>query len=115
MVRSFLPPCNLSAVVRRNTADLEKAVRQGRSPEQEVGIIAQKVPEMSGSIVAHHTQLALGNLLGYELPMDGRIPRPGGRRVEVDGKKGVVHDPSPEEDAFDRWQKGEFLESRSLR
>ena len=42
--------------------------------------------------------------------MDGRIPRPGGRRVEVDGKKGIVYELSPEEEAFDRWQKGEFLE-----
>jgi hypothetical protein len=105
----FLPViCPLFYV--ETLADLEKAVRQGRSPEQEVGIIAQKVPEMSGTIVAHHTQLALGNLLGYELPMDGRIPRLGGRRVEADGQKGVVYEPSPEEEAFDRWQKGEFLE-----
>jgi hypothetical protein len=105
----FLPGiCPLLYV--ETLADLEKAVRHGRSPEQEVGIIAQKVPEMSGSIVSNHTQLALGNLLGYELPMDGRIPRPGGRRVEVDGKKGIVYEPSPEEEAFDRWQKGEFLE-----
>jgi hypothetical protein len=105
----FLPViCPLFYV--ETLADLEKAVRQGRSPEQEVGIIAQKIPEMSGNIVAYHMPLAVGNLLGYELPMDGRIPRAGGRQVEVDGKKGVVYEPSPEEEAFDRWQKGEFLE-----
>ena len=34
-------------------ADLEKAVRQGRTPEEEVGIIAQKTPEVHGTPCAH--------------------------------------------------------------
>lgn len=45
-------------------ADLEKAVRQGRAPEQEVGIIATKVLEMIGGAAKLHARLALGNLTG---------------------------------------------------
>jgi hypothetical protein len=35
-------------------ADLEKVIRQGRSSEKEVGIIAQKTPELSGGPCAFH-------------------------------------------------------------
>jgi hypothetical protein len=90
-------------------ADLEKVVRQGRTPEQEVGIIADKVPETSGGPCAFHGDLAAANLFGHTIPMDGRIPTAGGRAVKVDGKKGVAHELSPESEAFSRWQNREFL------
>ena len=35
-------------------ADLEKAVSSGRTPESEVGLIAVKTPEMSGSPSVFH-------------------------------------------------------------
>jgi hypothetical protein len=38
--------------------------------------------------------------------MDGRVPRPGGRPV----KRGIVFEHTPEELAFQRWNKGEFLD-----
>jgi hypothetical protein len=41
--------------------------------------------------------------------MDGRIPTAGGGPVKVDGKKGFAHSAPPEADAFNRWQKREFL------
>lgn len=91
-------------------ADLEKAVREGRTPEQEVGIIADKFPELSGGPCVHHSTLALGDLLGHKAPMNGSIPLGGGREVSVEGKKGVVYDQSPEAKAFARWQDGSFLE-----
>jgi hypothetical protein len=90
-------------------ADLEKAVRQGRTPEQEVGIIASKVPEMSGAPLMRHQRIALGNLLGHNIPMDGRILTAGGVPVKVEGKTGVRHEVPPEAEAFSRWQKREFL------
>src|SRR5580692_10986483 len=77
-------------------ADLEKAVRQGRTPEDEVGIIATKVPEMSSRPLAHHRRLALGNLVGQSVPMDGRIITPGGVPVRFEGKKGVRFEVPPE-------------------
>lgn len=96
-------------------ADLEKAVRQGRSPEQEVGIIAQKTPEMSGSPSLHHSQLSLESLMGHKVPMDGRIVVAGGKPVKAEDKTGIVYENSPEAEAFSRWQKSEFLQiERSL-
>lgn len=91
-------------------ADLEKALRNGRTPEQEVGIIAMKTPQLHGAPIAMHQSLAVHNLLGWDLPMDGRMPMAGGRPVMVNGKRGVNYDHSPEAKAFARWQKGQFLE-----
>ena len=95
-------------------ADLEKAVRQGRTPEQEVGIIADKVPELGGGPCIHHATLLMGNLNGYSLPMNGRIPVAGGRPVKKDEKRGWVFDSSPEAEAFKRWQEGKFMEVERL-
>ena len=91
-------------------ADLEKAVRAGRTPEQEVGFIARKTPEMHGGPSIHHQTLALANLMGQDVPLTGRIPIAGGRPVKVGDKSGIIYDASPESQAFSRWQKGEFLE-----
>ena len=90
-------------------ADLDKAVRQGRTPEQEVGIIADKVPELSSYPNLHHTNLGIANLMGQPITMEGRVIVAGGRPVKVDGKSGVVYGQSPEAEAFSRWQKREFL------
>ena len=80
----FLPViCPLFYV--ETLADLEKRV-EGRTPEQEVGIIADKVPEMSGAPCAYHIHLAAANLFGTNIPMDGQIPTAGGRPVKLDGK-----------------------------
>lgn len=62
-------------------ADLEKAVREGRTPEDEVGIIADKVPQMHSAPTLSHKELAIQNLIGNAVPMDGRMvlagkPRP---------------------------------------
>lgn len=91
-------------------ADLEKQVRKGRTPEQEVGIIADKVPEMSGWPCAYHLDLATQVLFGADVPLDGRIPTSGGQAVKVDGKVGFRHEEPPEAEAFNRWQNREFLE-----
>ena len=91
-------------------ADLEKAVQEGRTPEQEVGSIAGKTPEVHGTPCAHHGGLCIGDLMGHPVPMDGRIPVAGGRLVKVDGRKGAVCEESPEAQAFSRWQRGSYLE-----
>lgn len=91
-------------------ADLEKAVRQGRTPEQEVGLIASKTPELHGGPCVHHASLCLSDLLGNPIPMHGSIPVADGRLVKAEGRNGVVVEHTPEAQAFSRWQEGRFLE-----
>jgi hypothetical protein len=91
-------------------ADLEKAVRQGRTPEQEVGYIADKTPEMHGGPCIHHSVLCLADLQGFTVPMNGRIPVSGGRLLRADGKLGVEYEVTPEVQAMSRWREGRFLE-----
>ena len=95
-------------------ADLKKRVRTGRTPEQEVGIIASKFPEMHSSPCAHHATLSLANLMGNPVPMNGQIPISGGRAVKTKDRSGVVFDRSPEAEAFSRWQCGDFRELERL-
>ena len=93
-------------------ADLEKEPRPGRTPEQIVGNLAEKTPDMGSSLNAHHHGLIIGELLGIG-KIDLRTGRPhlaGGKPVELQGRSGVMFGPSPEEEAFHRWQNGEFLE-----
>ena len=92
-------------------ADLEKEVRTGRTPEQIVGSIARKTPDMHSQPDAHHWQMLGLELLGLEkIVMDGRITLMSARPVSLEGRKGLVVQKSLEQQAFHRWQKGEFLE-----
>lgn len=91
-------------------ADLNKTVRRGRTPEQEVRIIAEKFPDMNGNPCSHHTDLCINSLLGHSVPMTGQIPMSQGRLVKNAGKSGAVFQQSPESEAFSRWQHSEFQE-----
>jgi hypothetical protein len=86
-------------------ADLAKEPGQ-RSAEEIVADISRKFPEWSGSPCGFHIDMCVNNLFGAEVVMDGRVPRPGAREV----KKGIVYETTPEEEAFRRWNKGEFLD-----
>ena len=85
-------------------ADLAKEPTKRGPAEVIVKDIANKFPEMGGSPVTSHIDMCISNLLGFDIPMDGRVVRSGGRPV----KKGVVFDQAPEEEAFQRWHKGQF-------
>ena len=91
-------------------SDLAKKPRPGSTAEREVAIIASKTPQAQGYANAFHLTLAVHNLLGYEVPMNGRIPIAEGRHVQVEGKSGVVYEPSPEQKALERWHHGQFLD-----
>lgn len=93
-------------------ADLSKtSIRSGRSAEDEVRIITEKTPELSGGPCVHHRELCISNLLGHRLSMNGQIPVAGARPVQsTEGHKGIVYDATPEAQAFTRWQHGEFKE-----
>ncbi len=95
-------------------ADLNKPARSGLTSEQEVSIIADKFPDMSGNPCSHHTDLCIINLLGHSVPMTGQIPLSQGRLVKNAGGSGAVFQQSHESEAFSRWQKNEFQEIERL-
>jgi hypothetical protein len=94
-------------------ADLAKTPRAGRTGEQEVASIARKAPEKHGTPCIFHSELWLGNLLGFPVPMNSQVPIRGGRRVKSEGKIGDVVGVAPEIEAFQRWVRGEFFESEA--
>ncbi len=97
-------------------ADLEKEIRKRRTPEDVVGSLAYKTPDMSSRPNVHHASLLAGELSGSgKFPMgDGRPIISGGQIKELGGKTGIVFERSPEEEAFGRWQKKEFLDIERL-
>lgn len=91
-------------------ADLEKEVRSGRTPEDVVGTIAHKTPDMS-CVNTHHRNLMAGELMqSGKIKMDGRPVLSGSRTVELEGKMGVIFQEAPEVEASKRWEKRQFLE-----
>ena len=56
-----------------------------------------------------HKDLAIQNLIGNAVPMDGRMFLAGTVR-KVDQHLGVVQEPTPEAEAYRRWQDRDFLE-----
>lgn len=104
--------CNITPLFFIETlADLEKSMRGGRTAEEVVGTIAYKTPDASSAATAHHRSLLAAELSGRaQIEMgDGRPIVPGGEAVELAGKTGVIFKQSPEVEAFQRWQKGDFL------
>lgn len=91
-------------------ADLEKQVKEGRTPEDEVGGVANKTPEQSGSPTVFHVTLCNGELRACPVPMTGRPLLGGAKRAVVGDKRGVVVELSSEAQALERWRRREFLE-----
>jgi len=91
-------------------ADLEKEVRSGRTPEDVVGNIAHKTPDM-GCVNVHHKSLIVGELMPRgKVEMSGRPVISEGKTIELEGKTGVVFKDSPEVEASKRWEKKQFLD-----
>ena len=91
-------------------ADLEKQMRGGRTPEQIVGQLAYKTPDFHSYMRPHHSTVLIAELSGENINMDTRILRPGGQFVKLNGQQGVIYQMTPEEEAFNRWQRREFLD-----
>lgn len=92
-------------------SNLEKEIKDGCTPEEVVGNIAYKTPEF-GKLNAHHQSLLEAELIGAHI-IDMEYGKPhiaGGKTYELGGKTGTYYQQSLEEEAFSRWQKGEFLE-----
>ncbi len=91
-------------------ADLEKHVAEGKSPEDLVGMLAEKTPSGAAPNV-YHRQLVLGELSGLPITMTGQvIVNAGEVRQAPDGSVGVHVDEFPEQAALLRWSEHDFLE-----
>lgn len=91
-------------------ADLGKPARAGKTPEEEVAIIAAKTPEISGVPCHFHQELCIHDLLGHRVPMNSQVPVAGARQVRRAGQNGAVLEETPEARAFRRWKTGRFDE-----
>ncbi len=92
-------------------ADLEKEVATGKSPEDLVGMLAEKTPPNAVPNVHHRSLMSAELLTGWKVPMDGQVPIAAGDvMLAPDGKIGVHVQEFDEAAALDRWESHEFLE-----
>jgi hypothetical protein len=107
----FFATCITPLFFVETLADLEKEVRRGRTPEQVVGNLAYKTPDMNSHVSPHHTWMLLSELRGeQDVAMDARMRRVDGTVVQLNDQQGLIYRASKEEEAFVRWQRGEFLD-----
>ena len=107
----FFATCITPLFFVETLADLEKEVRRGRTPEQVVGTLAYKTPDMNSHVSPHHTWMLLSELRGeQDVAMDARMRRADGTVVQLNDQQGLIYRASKEEEAFVRWQRGEFLD-----
>jgi hypothetical protein len=104
----FFYPVTTPLFFVETLADLYKAPREGKTAEEEVAIIADKTPQMSGAPCYVHHELCMQDLIGNPVPLTGQIPIAGIRTAVRNGKVGAVVDEPEEAKAFRRWQRGEF-------
>jgi hypothetical protein len=91
-------------------ADLEKKVSSGKTPQQVVGKIAGKTPDMNSVPSVHHFNLIVSNLLGYPIEMRRRPIISGGVPKTSGTGYGLYFEEFPEVEALGRWQSNKFLE-----
>ncbi len=104
--------CNVTPLFFIETlADIEKEVHKGRTPEQVVGSLAYKTPDMNAQINPFHLSVLESELIGgHPIGMDGRILKAGGEVVTLNDQHGIIYKMSKEEEALYRWHHGEFLD-----
>ena len=93
-------------------ADLEKAIRSNSTPEQLVGSLADRTPDVQGYPNEHHLHILQAELSRkFDLTkVMRRAALPRGRQVQLGDKKGVVYQKSEIAEAFTRWSRREFLD-----
>lgn len=111
---NFFYPVTSPLFYIETLADLWKKPRDGKTAEDEVGIIAAKTPQLHGGPCYFHREMCMQDLLGNHVPMNGQIPIAGMRRAFRDGKEGAIAEVSEEAKAFHRWQRGDFLDVERL-
>jgi hypothetical protein len=91
-------------------ADIGKSDEEASNRLNIVQSIARKAPVLHSYPNLHHVNLCLHELAGGTVEMSGRPNVAGGQPVRIDGKLGITFEPSPEAEAFERWQAGAFEE-----
>lgn len=93
-------------------ADLErKMVRMRGTPEQLVGSLAERTPDSQSIMNVHHVQVLRGELSG-QFNLDTALLRPfvaSDKVVGLGDSKGMLFQPSEEEEAMQRWARYDFL------
>lgn len=90
-------------------ADLSKALKEGRTSENEVGGIANKTPEQNGYPTMHHATVCRCELAGREVVVNFKPLVPGGQLTQFGDKSGLSFGLSPEAAALQRWRERDFL------
>ncbi len=90
-------------------ADLAKASREGRTPEKEVAIIADKIGSMGTDVNVDYFNLCIADLMGETIEMRG-VPAIGGGEVVTasDGSKALYFDEPLEIKTLRQWSEGDF-------
>ena len=91
--------------------DLSKDEAQPDRTAHLVKTLSRNLHSTSPKVCADARDMAMGSLLGHQVPLDGRIPMPDGIPiVDSEGNKGVVFDTPPELEALFKWHLGRFTE-----
>jgi len=72
-------------------------------------MIADKAPELRSAPNLSHQQMAIQNLLGGPVAMDGRM-KVSEKCFQARGNLAVINAPSPEDEALHRWRLREFVD-----
>jgi hypothetical protein len=86
-------------------------VRMRGTPQQLVGSLAERTPDMQSVMNVHHMQILKAELSG-QFNLDTVLLRPfvaSGKVVELGDSKGMLFQPSEEEEAVQRWARYDFL------
>jgi hypothetical protein len=93
-------------------ADLEREMHRMRgTQEQLVGSLAERTPDCQSAANLHHMEVLKAELSGQFL-LDTVLLRPfvpSGKVVELADSKGMLFQPSEEEEAVQRWAQYDFL------
>lgn len=107
----YYSPVVCPMLMRELLSNLAKDVGNREETEKRLAALASKVDMPGFYVTAEGSFMAANNLLGVELPMDGRVPMPGGTRVRSkDGRHGVIFDESEESKILRKWQARKFSE-----
>jgi hypothetical protein len=89
----------------------EVSFKESGTPEQLVGSLAERTPDCQSAANVHHMDILKGELSG-QFSLDTTLLRPfvsSGKVVQLGDSKGMIFQPSQEEDAVQRWARYDFL------